>query len=331
MTGKLIKKTERFHWIDQLKGFAIFLVVYGHNFPRGEKYIYSFHMPLFIVLAGLFHPSEVNYKTVKKRVQRVLVPYFLWSLLLYVFWFFLGRKYGESAKLNLSIFKNFIGVFYAQGGREYMDWGIPMWFLPAIFMTFCMFSFVEKIKGYSKFLVLLMLIVCGFVWGEIFKSNLFWSLDIAMVSMFFYGFGFYLKNKIFKWDWKLCLFFGIIHFVTYQYNGKVDMYRSEYGNVILFLLNGISGFLFYLGLFKKLLKIKILDYLGKNTIVVLATQLRAITFIKLLIIVFTGVHFFEFSEIQKIVVSFLQIVIILPIIFIINKYIPILNGRKKKN
>ena len=56
----------RLEYIDQLKGFAIFLVVTGHvleyclvSTDSGyesvwHKLIYSFHMPLFAFLSGLF-------------------------------------------------------------------------------------------------------------------------------------------------------------------------------------------------------------------------------------------------------------------------------------
>ena len=73
----------RIAWLDQLKGFGIILMVYGHNFPVLEEYIYSFHMPLFFIIAGIFHPKKMNILTIKKRVQQILLPYFLWSSILF--------------------------------------------------------------------------------------------------------------------------------------------------------------------------------------------------------------------------------------------------------
>lgn len=63
----LIKKSmsmmkERILWIDELKGFTIFLVIIGHilisrflpQFQLFHTVIYSFHMPLFMFLSGIF-------------------------------------------------------------------------------------------------------------------------------------------------------------------------------------------------------------------------------------------------------------------------------------
>lgn len=63
----LIKKLmsmmkERILWIDELKGFTIFLVIIGHilisrflpQFQLFHTVIYSFHMPLFMFLSGIF-------------------------------------------------------------------------------------------------------------------------------------------------------------------------------------------------------------------------------------------------------------------------------------
>lgn len=52
----------RILWIDELKGFAIFLVIIGHvlisrflpQFQPLHTAIYSFHMPLFMFLSGIF-------------------------------------------------------------------------------------------------------------------------------------------------------------------------------------------------------------------------------------------------------------------------------------
>jgi len=326
---------KRIAWLDQLKGFGIILMVYGHNFPILEEYIYSFHMPLFFIIAGIFHPKNINVSTIKKRVRQILLPYFLWSFILFGFWLFIGRKFGESANLDLSITKNFIGIFFAQGDINYMNWGIPMWFLPTIFLTFLLFGLILKIK--NKFLhysVLIMSIVLGFLIANFSEVYLFWSLDVALVSLFFYSFGFYAKDFIKsnkKKDVFSLLILGVIHLaVSLFLMQKIDMYRSTYGNEILFLLNSIVGFLFWGYLFKNFLLIKSLVYFGKNTIPILAVQARALSFIKLFLFLILGLSIFEFTEFEKVILTLGQLIILFPILILINKYIPILNGKNKK-
>ena len=325
----------RIAWLDQLKGFGIILMIYGHNFPVLEEYIYSFHMPLFFIIAGIFHPKNITVSTIKKRVRQILLPYFLWSFILFGFWLFIGRKFGESGNLDLSITKNFIGIFFAQGDINYMNWGIPMWFLPTIFLTFLLFGLILKIK--NKFLhysVLIMSIVLGFLIANFSEVYLFWSLDVALVSLFFYSFGFYAKDFIKsnkKKDVFSLLILGVIHLaVSLFLMQKIDMYRSTYGNEILFLLNSIVGFLFWGYLFKNFLLIKSLVYFGKNTIPILAVQARALSFIKLFLFLILGLSIFEFTEFEKVILTLGQLIILFPILILINKYIPILNGKNKK-
>jgi len=324
------KITKRIDWVDQLRGFAIFLVVYGHNFPVTEKYIYSFHMPLFIFLSGMFHPKEIKKHTIINRVKRVLVPYFIWSFVLFIFWFLIGRNYGESAKLNLSVLKNLIGVFYAQGGVEYMDWGIPMWFLPSIFLTFLFFGIAKKSSNIYTYIILISFIIVGFLLPFVFSKDMPWSLDIAMVSLLFYGLGYYFKSKVNSFNTYLLIFVGLLHFLTFRFNTKVDIYRSNYGDILFFIINGVLGISFYIGLFKLLPEIKWLSYLGKNTISILALQIRAMTFIKLVLLILMGIHIYSFNEFQKFYLAIFQVLLILPVAFFINKYLPILNGVSKK-
>ena len=325
----------RIAWLDQLKGFGIILMVYGHNFTALEEYIYSFHMPLFFIIAGIFHPKNITVSTIKKRVRQILLPYFLWSFILFGFWLFIGRKFGESANLDLSITKNFIGIFFAQGDINYMNWGIPMWFLPTIFLTFLLFGLILKIKNkFLQYSVLVMSIVLGFLIANFSKMYLLWSLDVALVSLFFYSFGFYAKDIIKSNKKKSVLsllILGVIHLaVSLFLLQKIDMYRSTYGNEILFLLNSLVGFLFWGSLFKKFLLLKFLVFLGKNTIPILALQARALSFIKLFLFLILGLSIFEFTEFEKVILTLGQLIILFPILIFINKYIPILNGKNKK-
>ena len=113
--------SKRLNWIDQARGLAIFMVVYGHNFPSIEPYIYSVHVPLFFLISGIFQPAVVSSQQWIRRVKQLLIPYFFWAAALFLFWWTVGRKFGKSSTQDLSVVDNFMGVFYAQGGPEYMD------------------------------------------------------------------------------------------------------------------------------------------------------------------------------------------------------------------
>lgn len=292
-------------------------------------------MPLFFIISGIFHPKNSTYTDIKKRIKGIILPYFLWSSILFCFWLILGRNYGESSKLSLSIINNLIGVFYAQGDRLYMDWGIPMWFLPTIFLCYLFFHFIQKINNKILLASVISLVsIIGFTYPMLEKMKLPWSIDVACVAILFYSFGFFFRNELTKKDnrhsWVILLILGFLHLYLFKHNIKVDMYRSIYGNELLFLANAITGSLFYLLLFKKVINISFLSILGKLTIPILAMQLRAVTFIKLILLLVFGITVFNFNETQKIVITIFQIGLIVPVSLIINKYLPILNGGHKK-
>ncbi len=85
--------------IDILRGIAFLLVLLGHSFPDSayefvspfteffHECIYSFHMPLFFVISGYcMHHILMNdnldlRNEVWKRILRLLVPYYFWSLI----------------------------------------------------------------------------------------------------------------------------------------------------------------------------------------------------------------------------------------------------------
>lgn len=326
----------RVNWIDQVKGFGIVLVVYGHNFPTIENYIYSFHMPLFFLLAGVFHPKKSKFFVIKKRIKQILIPYFLWSFLLYIFWYLIGRKFGESSLLDLSPMKNFIGIFFSQGGVEYMNWGVPMWFLPSLFLTFFVFFFIQKIKNdILKIITNFICIAIGFLLPIFFDTYFFWSIDVSLVGLSFYSLGYYSKKLILQEkkhkNYLLLLITLIFHIaLSLLTSQKIDMYRSIYGNEFFFLLNAVCAISFWVMLFKIFNPFSFLSFFGKNTIPILALQIRSLTFIKLLIVIFLGVKIFDFNEFEKGILVVLQLIVIYPFILLINKYAPIFNGKNKR-
>lgn len=324
-------------WIDQARGLSIFLVVYGHNFPLYEPYIYSFHVPLFFFIAGLFHPAKTDRAVITRRAKMILIPYFVWSTLLFVFWWLVGRNYGDSTEMNLSVTKNFLGIFYAQGGSDYMNWGIPMWFLPCVFVLFLLYAALQRINNpMARYFGWSVLVLTGFAWPVFGGGHLPWSLDVAMVALFFYGVGKWVKNLLFDLQglklWAIALLLLGVHVLTFYLNdGKVDMYRSLYGTPWWFLISGLTGSAAYVLLFKALPKIKALSYIGQHTIVILATHLRMATIVKFVLMMVLGITAFNFTEGQKLLLSVVQVVLIIPVIWAVNRWLPILDGKIKRS
>ena len=88
----------RLGWVDVAKGIGIVLVVYGHavdglrsaGLVPGDGWasfsfyaIYTFHMPLFFLLSGLFVPGRLQRdraRFVRRQFPSIFYPYFLWSI-----------------------------------------------------------------------------------------------------------------------------------------------------------------------------------------------------------------------------------------------------------
>lgn len=88
----------RIEWLDGAKGIAIFLVVLGHvlrGLPQGagkgdgwaiflDAWIYTFHMPVFFLLSGLFIEASAGRpfgSFVSGKLRTIMWPYLVWSVL----------------------------------------------------------------------------------------------------------------------------------------------------------------------------------------------------------------------------------------------------------
>ena len=90
---------KRLEYIDALRGFAIFLVTLGHvvdlsGYTRSTLcgFIYSFHMPLFMAIAGFVCAYSSNdtlcaegkggfLAFIWKKFRFIMIPYFVWALI----------------------------------------------------------------------------------------------------------------------------------------------------------------------------------------------------------------------------------------------------------
>ena len=87
----------RIPYIDNIKCFAIICVMLGHalQYLEGDRlenvysfnFIYTFHMPLFMMVSGYFFSSSLRLSFgdfIKKKFTQLLLPGLTWSLAKYL-------------------------------------------------------------------------------------------------------------------------------------------------------------------------------------------------------------------------------------------------------
>ena len=79
MSKRLQKDKSRIEYIDIARGIAILLMIVGHAIKPGLKYafIFSFHMPLFIIVSGFFYRDKSFKSTLLNIIKKLIVPYVL--------------------------------------------------------------------------------------------------------------------------------------------------------------------------------------------------------------------------------------------------------------
>jgi fucose 4-O-acetylase-like acetyltransferase len=315
-------------------------VVYGHNDYQSSLsfYNHTFSLPLFFIASGFVSSTKSHLpflEVLKKQAKHLLVPYFSLGGLLYLFWLLIGRHYGDKAIHMYDPVDNFIGIFYAQGGAQYMNWGIPMWFLPAMFLVVMIDYFVFKLKFPIGVLVALALPFVGLGINKLLDFHLPWSLDIVLVVYLFYFIGrafrkMDLSALISGKELLVFAVFLIVNLLLVQKNGLVKIYYGNYGSSLpLMYVNGVLGFIWLFALLKVLPVWKPLSWLGRNTLPILAFHLLVMTFIKGLVLILFHTTL-ELTSSNAFIFAALQILILVPVILLLKRYLPFLVGIQKK-
>lgn len=134
-----------------LAGMAIVMVVAGHlgyeimTFGGLFPY-YSFHVPLFLFLSGYFYQESAEQHPLtylKKKVRRLLIPYFIWNLLYGLFAWLLRVK-GFSMGEEIGIRTLFLSPFLH--GYQFI-YNYAAWFVPVLFVIEMMNLLMRILTG----------------------------------------------------------------------------------------------------------------------------------------------------------------------------------------
>ena len=118
---------KRLDYLDIAKGIGILLVIIGHcqighsqigMLGNIHSYLYSFHMPLFFFISGMFFSNRATFVSLaKKRFKQLILPTIWFSIITVLI----------VEGLNLHV--------------EWWDWSdhlpFSLWFLPVLFFPNC--------------------------------------------------------------------------------------------------------------------------------------------------------------------------------------------------
>lgn len=167
---------------DIAKGIGILLMIIGHvtGMIPIHKFIYQFHMPLFLILSGILF-NEQKWQNTKlffvSRIKTLFTPYLFFSVIIVCFTMTLGANHDL-----ITILKT--GVPHA------------VWFIIVLFFVEIIFQFLRKyiIKTWSS---LILSAIITFIIGKALSYNeiiLPYNLSSIPICLFFYIIGFTIKN-----------------------------------------------------------------------------------------------------------------------------------------
>lgn len=283
--SKGVESLDRQDYIDSTKGIGILLVILGHLVTLcgfTSTFIYGFHMPLFFLISGIFaSPQKYTFKTYFFRnVKRLLFPYIIYFLL------------GTIISLAIPVWRTFNWKQLVYAFLR-ADLGIvhvgATWFLVCLFIVVVLFYafyhlIINRVDSTLIVVIMAFLGVGAYYVPKICSKvgvNLHYEyIDVAIMALFFYSTGFLLKNHIAAWIYKFCqiaiykkliVFISLILFyvLVNRENGFVGMVNAEYGrSAFLFIISSFFGITFTMILGKVTERIKILTFIGRNSLMI---------------------------------------------------------------
>lgn len=277
----------RLSWLDIAKAIGIVLVVIAHSTPESfvKMWIYSFHMPLFFFMSGVF----INFNYIKnentdvfaiKKTKSIFIPYIYFGIINTVL---LIPVWGFTITLE-SI--KYVGI---SGG--------PTWFLLSLFISE-VFIYV-LLKRFKNGILFFMLISFSLIIGYVLSNNdilIALYLSNIFVSIFFVGLGFVFGNLLFDINTKISsnnhspfilyiIFIVFIlslllnYYIVSKTETRLDIIENKLGEPFTMLSGALTGIICILSVSILLSFIKInflqkaLLYLGKNTLIIFALHM----------------------------------------------------------
>lgn len=199
-TNTLEKKSSRIEWIDIAKCFCIILMVVGHTVEYGSlsrNIIFSFHMPLFIVLSGFTFNTNTKPADILKKtwqdIKRLVVPALVTVVIGMLFHISTFEPITGTTIKDVIII-NLKALFWSSGVTVYNQPALgALWFLITLFWARLIVRIVTAFFSFdaSIFVLSTMSLV-----GVLFANRFYLpqNFDVTLAMLFFFTAGMLWKK-----------------------------------------------------------------------------------------------------------------------------------------
>lgn len=300
-----LEQKKRQDWIDIVKFWGMIAIVWGHTLDSGDvhRYLYSFHIPLFFFVIGLFFtsPKLSFWRFTIKKAKSLLIPYFSFAIISVLIFFVLGNL--ASITLNEDTSENSLSANLLEILTGNCRANRPLWFLPCMFCCYILCFAISRIvksrpiyiKRIVAFSVAVVSFAICFLNEEFLNINaLFFKVDVAIFMLAFVSVGYLVKPLLLK---RFNVFVAALLAIPLLIAGGITafgnstiMYLSNnYRNVPLFFISAILTIMGFciLSILISRCNLKIITaplvYVGKRTLPILLMHKFPILFFQVIV------------------------------------------------
>ncbi len=308
-------------WVDYAKGVAIILVLYRHVFEgiknsgidvskyifleEGNIIFFSFRMPLFFIVSGIFISSSFAKRGMKNFVQTkmrsILYPYFLWGIIQITLQLIFSEYVNGPMK-----FSDYLDLFYLPREIE------QFWYLYALFNVTILYVIIKYYPGLKSWHQLVLGLVLFLISAYLYQKNIIVGFVSDILHYYiFIALGDVISKfmrdrnnwRLFE-SWRLfflLLFPFIISQVYFLYANiqfpQTKYQYVEYFNPLVFLPIAIIGCAFVINIsfiLQKYSTAKWLQILGKHSLYIYVSHVIIVASLRVLLTTGLEIYFVPF-------------------------------------
>lgn len=320
----------RLKWIDWMKCIGMYLIILGHFFSVGYRYIYVFSVPLFFLISGFLSKHEITKSFFWRKLwHNLIIPTIIICVINVVIIPLIFSSY-QHIDLSCSNIRRLL-LYPIIGMQNILD---TCWFVYTLILLKVIHQYIKNI--WWRWFITVPFLFCSYLYNHI-DMTIFHPLlkNPNAIANVFVAYPFYVlgdslqkyKQLLNDYHNKSILFtcFVICLFVVYicgTHNDYVWMYKGAYGdNMLLFLIGGIAGSAAIFCIAKSIgSSPNAVITISKGTIIILGFNKHFISLFQYLV---------QLPPIIDYISALLILILFIPIITIMEKKFPIILGKSR--